>query len=116
MLAEPENLPHAVAVVAVDLTAIALAQQGKADQAACLLGAVDQERERTGLVIRPPDEPLRESAIHDAQSILGDTWGLVVNQGSTMTLGSAVEYAADQIDAGTETADVRTVVDGTRLT
>lgn len=116
VLAKPENLSHAVALIAVDFTAIALAQQGKAGQAARLLGSVDQERERTGLVIRPPDEPLRESAIHDTQSILGDTWGLVVNQGSTMTLGDAVEYAADQIDADNETADVHTVVDGTSLT
>jgi hypothetical protein len=96
VLAEPDVPSHIGKVLAVELTAIALAQQGKAEQAARLLGAVDRERERTGLVIRPPDVPLRESALHDIQSILGPDWASSEAQGRTMTLNEAFDYAATE--------------------
>ena len=100
VLAEPENLSHAVALIAVDLTAIALAQQGRAKHAARLFGVVDQERERTGLVVRPPDEPLRGSAIHDTRSILGHDWDSAVAEGRIMTLDEAVVHASNETNAG----------------
>ena len=99
VLAVPDVLSHADAVLAIDLTAIALAQQGRAEQAARLLGAVDHERERTGLVVRPPDRSLREAAIPDTQSILEHEWESALTEGRLMSLDDALFYTAAQVGA-----------------
>ena len=99
VLAVPDVLSHIDAVLAVDLTAIARAQQGRAEQAARLLGAVDNERERTGLVVRPPDRSLRKAAIHDTQSVLEGGWDRALAEGRSMSLDDALAYAAAQVGA-----------------
>ena len=99
VLAVPDVLYHADAVLAIDLTAIALAQQGRAEQAARLLGAVDHERERAGLVARPPDRSLREAAVLDTQSILKHEWESALTEGRLMSLDDALFYAAAQVGA-----------------
>jgi hypothetical protein len=103
LLVEPERLFHGDALEVVDLTAIALAQQGNAPQAACLLGAVDRERDDCGLVIYPPDKSLRESAIRDTRSILKHNWDSAVAEGRTMTLDEAVVCASNAASAGHRT-------------
>jgi hypothetical protein len=100
---KPGEVVHLERVAAVDLAAIAFAQQGKAEQAARLLGTVDHERERTGLVVRPPDRALRESAIRDTQSVLGHGWDSAVAEGRAMTLDEGLAYAATQADGSGDT-------------
>ena len=95
VLAEPEELTHAWVLETVDLVAIALAQQGRAEQAALLLGAVDQERERVGLVVAPPDAPIREAAMLDAQAILGKGWDTAVQLGRATSLDEATDLATN---------------------
>ena len=102
VLAAPSPLFHIDTLTAVDLTAIALAQRGSAEQAARLKGAVDHERETSGLVIRPPDIPVREVAMRHAQSIYDDDWEAVVRQGRTMTLEQAFKYAVGEAKVGQE--------------
>jgi hypothetical protein len=103
VLAAPSHLSHTDTLNAVDLTAITLAQQGRAEHAAHLLGAVDRERERTGLVIQAPDLSLRESAIHDTKSNLGDRWANALAEGGTMTLDEAFVYASTETNASGDT-------------
>ena len=61
-----------------DLTAIAFAQQGRAEVAARLKGAVDREREQSGVIVQPPDAPLRASAIGHAQTAFEGDWEAAV--------------------------------------
>jgi hypothetical protein len=100
VLAEPGRLFHYDALEAVDLAAIALGQQGKADEAVRLLGSVDRERDRCGLVVPPPDMSLRETAMSHTQTALGHGWDTAVEYGRTMTLTQAIELAVSEIGAG----------------
>ncbi|MEN8114258.1 MAG: BTAD domain-containing putative transcriptional regulator, partial [Actinomycetota bacterium] len=93
VLREPDAGVHLTSLEAVDLTAIAFAQQGRAELAARLKGAVDRERDDCGLVIQPPDLPVRESAMRRAQTIFGSDWEAAVEQGREMTLDEAIELA-----------------------
>ena len=77
------------------MTAIALSQMGRFEDAARLMGAADAERERTGLVIEPPDRPLLEDAVQRARSQLGDDWDAAYEQGRSMILDEAVEFASE---------------------
>ena len=79
------------------MTAVALVKQGRAKDAARLIGAVDHEREQSGLAIQPPDEPIREAAMHQARSSLGEGWKAEVTKGSAMTLDQALDYALEQL-------------------
>ena len=79
------------------LVAIALAQQGNAAQAATLFGAVDRERDNCGLVVPPPDIPIRETTTSHARAALGDDWDTYVEQGYSMRYRQAVERAAGEI-------------------
>lgn len=93
VLDETEQLFHSDALEAVDLAAIALAQQGRAEPAARLEGAVDRERDDCSLVIYPPDALLRETSMGYAQSLIEDDWDIVAQQGRTMTMEQAIELA-----------------------
>ena len=93
---------HYSAVEAVDSAAIAFAQQGRAELAARLKGAVDSERNDCGLVIQPPDAPLRETAMRHAESLYGGDWDTAVEQGRAMTLQEAIELANTQANLGHE--------------
>ncbi len=106
VLAEPHRMMHLESLVAVDLTAIALAQQGRAEPAAHLKGAVDRERETLDLVVRPPDKPLRATAMLLAQTQLGHEWNAAVMQGREMTLEAAIEFAAAEAIKGIGPAGV----------
>ena len=64
------------------------------------VGAVDRERERTGLVVRLPDRSLRESAIHDTQSVLEGGWDRALAEGRSMSLDEALVYAAALVSGG----------------
>lgn len=97
VLAEPDRLPHLWIVEAIDMTAVALIKQGRAKDAARVIGAVDHEREQSGLAIQPPDKPIRETAIHQAQSSLGEGWEAEVGQGRAMTLDEAVAHAVEHL-------------------
>ena len=100
VLGAVSHLSHMDTLLAVDLTAIALAQRGHARHAARLFGAVDHERERTGLVVEPPDRPFRGSALHDTQSNLGHDWAGDLAEGRAMTLDEAYDYATMAASAG----------------
>lgn len=91
---EYPGLAHEDELEAVDLMGIAFAQRGNAERAARLFGAVDAERERTGLVIPPPDAPLREAAVLQARKLLADGWEAIVETGRRMTLQEAVKLAS----------------------
>ena len=103
LLAEPDELTHRHVLETVDLVSIALAQQGGAKQAALLKGAVDHGRDQAGLVIAPPDAPVREAAMLSAQSILGNDWDAAVQEGQALTLDEAVEIASIEATAGRAT-------------
>jgi tetratricopeptide (TPR) repeat protein len=102
VLAESRHIMHLETVGAVDLAAIAFAQQGRAELAAFLKGAVDRERDDCGLVVPPPDAPLRESAMQQAQSIYDDDWETALEQGRAMTLDEAIELARTEATPGHE--------------
>jgi tetratricopeptide (TPR) repeat protein len=97
---EPEQLFHRDALEAVDLTAIALAQQGRPEQAARLKGAVDRDRDDCGLVVQAPDIPVREAAMHRARSTYDGDWDAAVSYGRSMSLEQAVELAAAEAESG----------------
>jgi hypothetical protein len=63
--------------------------------AARLFGAADRERERTGLVVEPPDRPLLDQAKERVRSQLGDGWDAEYERGRTMSLDEAVELATE---------------------
>jgi predicted ATPase/DNA-binding SARP family transcriptional activator len=96
VLAEPQRLFHHDALTAVDLTAIALAQQNRADKAARLFSAIDRERDNCGLVIPTPDQPLREQAVSATRSVLEHDWDSALAQGRTLALDEALVYAATE--------------------
>ena len=102
ILADPSQLSHLDSVEAVDLTAIAFAQRGRAEIAARLKGAVDGERERSGLVVQAPDVQLRETAMQYAQDAFDGDWGAVVEEGRAMTLDEAVELARSETSSDRE--------------
>jgi hypothetical protein len=102
VLAESSQLSHLDMVDAVDLAAIAFAQQGRAELAARLKGAIDHERDDCGLVIYPPDESLRDEWMRHARSILIDDWDTTVERGRAMTLEDAVELANTEAHSGRE--------------
>jgi len=93
VLAKADSLRHVTAVDTVDLAGIAFAQLGKAAPAAHLIGAIDRQREETGLVIQPPGQHLREEAVQMTRAALGDRWEAAYRQGMEMSLDEAVEYA-----------------------
>jgi predicted ATPase/DNA-binding SARP family transcriptional activator len=97
VLDQRADLAHLDGLEAVDLVAIALAQQGNAAQAATLFGAVDRERDNCGLVVPPPDIPIRETTTSHARAALGDDWDTYVEQGYSMRYRQAVERAAGEI-------------------
>jgi len=99
ILAQSDKVMHLRAIEAVDLASIAFAQQGRAEQAALLKGAVDHERERAGLVVPLPDTAIRDAAMLHAQSILEDDWDATVQQGHTLPFDEAVELAAIEANA-----------------
>ncbi|MEN8114779.1 MAG: BTAD domain-containing putative transcriptional regulator [Actinomycetota bacterium] len=114
LLGDPERLFHIDALEAVDLTAIAFAQQGRAEQAARLKGAVDRERDDCGLVIYPPDALLRKTAMRHAQTVVEDDWDAFVQQGRAMSLEEALAHAAAEADAAREpSVDTNHADDGT---
>jgi predicted ATPase/class 3 adenylate cyclase len=97
VLTQYDSLTHSQAVDAVDLTAIAFARLGRAEEAACLMGAVDRQREGTGLVIQPPDQALRTAAVDQVRTMLGDGWEAGYQQGHNMNLDEAVDYAGGHV-------------------
>lgn len=113
VLAEPGQLSHSLTVHALDLAAIAFAQQGGAEVAARLAGAVDRERERTGLILQPLNEPIRTAALLDARAILGETWDETVAQGRAITLTEAFDLAAIEANVNPQSSGgVRNANDG----
>jgi predicted ATPase/DNA-binding SARP family transcriptional activator len=96
VLAESRQLSHLDMVEAVDLVAIAFAQQGRAELAALLKGAIDHARDESCLAIYPPDESLRDEWMRHSQSILIDDWDTSVKRGRAMTLEDAVELATTE--------------------
>jgi predicted ATPase len=92
-LSETDRLAHFRIVTAVEMVGIALAQRRTAGPGARLLGAVDVERERTGLVGLPPDRLLREAADEQCRTLLRDDWGAATTEGREMSLDEAVDYA-----------------------
>jgi hypothetical protein len=98
VLAEADSLTHKGSLDTIDLVAITLAQQGRAEEAAVLFGAVDRERHETGLVIQPPDRALRKEAVQMARAALGDRWEAAYQQGQNMSLDQATDYARGLID------------------
>ncbi|MEA3409244.1 MAG: tetratricopeptide repeat protein [Candidatus Eisenbacteria bacterium] len=102
VLAESRQLSHLDTVDAVDLVAIAFAQQERAELAARLKGSIDHERDESGLAGYPPDESLRDEWMRHAQSILIDDWAAAVERGRAMTLDDAVELANTEAHSGRE--------------
>ena len=76
-----------------------MALEMKAVPAARLFAAVDAERERTGLVVLPPEVPVREAAIEHGRAFLGDAWESEVERGRLMSLDEAVDYASRMLPA-----------------
>jgi ATP/maltotriose-dependent transcriptional regulator MalT len=103
VLAESHRLSHLDMVDALDLVAIAFAQQGRAELAGRLKGAIDHARDESGLAIYPPDEPLRDEWMRHAQSILIDDWDTTVERGRAMSLEDAVELANTEAHSSRET-------------
>ena len=102
VLTESRQLSHLDMVDAVDLVAIAFAQQGRAKLAARLKGAIDHERDKSGLAVHPPDESLRDLWMRHAQSILIDDWDAAVERGRAMALEEAVEVATTEAHSSRE--------------
>lgn len=92
-----EELWHFVRVDTADLAATTLASLGRVEPAATITGAVDHERETTGMAVLPPDVMIREDAIRQMRTGLGDRWESTVAKGREMTLHEAAEFAASQL-------------------
>jgi len=102
VLTAPDELTHEWLLEAVDLVAIAFAQQERAELAARLKGSIDRERDESGLAVHPPDEALRDEWMRHAQSFLIDDWDAAVERGRAMTLEDAVELANTEAHSGRE--------------
>jgi tetratricopeptide (TPR) repeat protein len=89
--------PHLAIISRLDTAAIALIQAGRPESGAVILGFVDHERERTGLVIPPADRAIRRQTIAAGRAALGSAWKAAARTGAAMTLDEAIEYVRDQI-------------------
>ncbi|MDH3518053.1 MAG: hypothetical protein OEM66_03930, partial [Acidimicrobiia bacterium] len=96
-IAKADRLRHHHAVQATDTAAIAFSSLDKPRLAARLMGAVDAERETTGLVVPPPDRELRQAAVSHAQAILGEEWEREVKAGRSLSLDEAIGLARAEI-------------------
>jgi hypothetical protein len=86
-------------VLRLETAAVALVQAGQPAPAARIVGFIDHERERTGLVIQPPDESIRDEAIDEGRRQLGPDWDVEAKAGAAMTLEEAVDFALSEIAA-----------------
>ncbi len=90
---------HGATLQHLDTIAIALIQKGDAAPAAKLVGFVDAERDRTGLVVPRPDHSFRESVIAEGRALLGPAWVKATEADAAMTLTEAIDFARRHTEA-----------------
>ncbi len=83
------RMPEAVCVVAEDYASV-MADLGRFEETALLIGAASAMRERIGVPLDPPQEAELAEPLGRAQSALGSRWAELKDRGGRMTVEQAV--------------------------
>ena len=84
------RMPDALCVVAEDYASV-MADLGRFEETALLIGAAGAMRRRIGVPLDPPQEAELEEPLGRAEAALGSRWVEIMQRGETMSVEEAVE-------------------------